>query len=74
MPKNRDFEEGSYIFPNMSCGVLVPPIDEDDYTPLSPWTVLSSTKSIKYVNAAHYKVPRCGHVVELLSGMKATLA
>jgi hypothetical protein len=74
MLKNGDFEEGPYIFPNMSCGVLVPPIDEDDYTPLSPWMVLSSTKSVKYVDAAHYKVPRCEHAVELLSGMEAALA
>jgi hypothetical protein len=42
---------------HMPCGVLARPIDKDDYTPLSPWMVLSSTKStIKYVDAAHYKV------------------
>uniref|UniRef100_A0A0E0NUI1 DUF642 domain-containing protein n=1 Tax=Oryza rufipogon TaxID=4529 RepID=A0A0E0NUI1_ORYRU len=54
MLKNGGFEEGPYIFPNTSWGVLVPPMDEDDHTPLSPWTILSTTKSVKYIDAAHY--------------------
>ncbi|XP_062185268.1 BIIDXI-like protein At5g11420 [Phragmites australis] len=71
--KNGDFEEGPYIFPNTSCGVLVPPMDEDDYSPLSPWMILSSTKSVKYVDAAHYAVPHYSRAVELVSGMETAL-
>ena len=73
MLKNGDFEEGPYIFPNTSWGVLVPPLDEDHYSPLSPWMVLSSTKSVKYADAAHYAVPHGTHAVELVSGMETAL-
>uniref|UniRef100_J3LZ70 DUF642 domain-containing protein n=1 Tax=Oryza brachyantha TaxID=4533 RepID=J3LZ70_ORYBR len=71
--ENGGFEEGPYIFPNTSWGVLVPPMDEDDYSPLSPWTILGYTKSVKYVDAAHYAVPGGARAVELVSGMEAAL-
>ncbi|KAF8703568.1 hypothetical protein HU200_032382 [Digitaria exilis] len=75
MLKNGDFEEGPYIFPDAPWGVLVPPLDEDDYSPLSPWMILSSTKSVKYLDAAHgYAVPHGAHAVELVSGMETALA
>ncbi|KAF8704263.1 hypothetical protein HU200_031762 [Digitaria exilis] len=75
MLKNGDFEEGPYIFPDAPWGVLVPPLDEDDYSPLSPWMILSSTKSVKYVDAAHgYAVPHGTRAVELVSGMETALA
>uniref|UniRef100_A0A0D9Z6Q2 DUF642 domain-containing protein n=1 Tax=Oryza glumipatula TaxID=40148 RepID=A0A0D9Z6Q2_9ORYZ len=73
MLKNGGFEEGPYIFPNTSWGVLVPPMDEDDYTPLSPWTILSTTKSVKYIDAAHYAVPGGARAVELVSGMETAM-
>uniref|UniRef100_J3LZ71 DUF642 domain-containing protein n=2 Tax=Oryza brachyantha TaxID=4533 RepID=J3LZ71_ORYBR len=73
MLKNGGFEEGPYIFPNTSWGVLVPPRDEDDYSPLSPWAVLSSTKSVKCIDSAHYSVPGGARAVELLSGMETAL-
>ncbi|KAG2567131.1 uncharacterized protein LOC120683412 isoform X2 [Panicum virgatum] len=71
--KNGDFEEGPYIFPNTPWGVLVPPLDLDDYSPLSPWMVLSSTKSVKYVDAPRHVVPRGARAVELVSGVEAAL-
>ncbi|KAL6903620.1 hypothetical protein ACP4OV_004433 [Aristida adscensionis] len=71
--ENGDFEEGPYIFPDTPWGVLVPPMDEDDYSPLSPWMVMSSTKSVKYVDAAHYAVPRGARAVELVAGMETAL-
>ncbi|EES11052.1 hypothetical protein BDA96_06G146900 [Sorghum bicolor] len=71
--KNGDFEEGPYIFPNTRWGVLVPPMDEDDYSPLSPWMILSSTKSVKYVDAPHHVVPHGARAVELVSGMETAL-
>lgn len=73
MLKNGDFEDGPYIFPNTQWGVLVPPMDEDDYSPLAPWMVLSSTKSVKYVDAPHHAVPHGARAVELVSGMETAL-
>ncbi|EEC75178.1 hypothetical protein OsI_11405 [Oryza sativa Indica Group] len=73
MLKNGGFEEGPYIFPNTSWGVLVPPMDEDDHTPLSPWTILSTTKGVKYIDAAHYAVPGGARAVELVSGMETAM-
>lgn len=73
MLKNGDFEEGPYIFPNTQWGVLVPPMDEDDYSPLSPWMVMSSTKSVKYVDAPHHVVPHGARAVELVSGVETAL-
>ena len=73
MLKNGDFEEGPYIFPGTPWGVLVPPLDEDDYSPLSPWMILSSTKSVKYLDAAHYAVPRGARAGELVAGAEAAL-
>ncbi|KXG26630.1 uncharacterized protein LOC8073717 [Sorghum bicolor] len=74
MIQNGDFEEGPYIFPDAPWGVLVPPMDEDDYSPLSPWMILSTTKSVKYLDAAHYAVPHGARAVELLSGVETALA
>uniref|UniRef100_A0ACD5V4Z0 Uncharacterized protein n=1 Tax=Avena sativa TaxID=4498 RepID=A0ACD5V4Z0_AVESA len=73
MLANGDFEEGPYIFPNTAWGVLVPPMDEDGYSPLHPWMILSTTKSVKYVDAAHYAVPRGARAVELVSGAESAL-
>lgn len=76
MLQNGDFEEGPYMFPGVPWGGAgaVPPVDEDDYSPLPPWMVLSATKSVKYLDAAHHAVPRGAHAVELLSGTEAALA
>ncbi|CAL5026681.1 unnamed protein product [Urochloa decumbens] len=73
MLKNGDFEDGPYIFRDTKWGVLVPPMDEDDYSPLHPWMVMSSTKSVKYVDAPHHVVPRGARAVELVSGMETAL-
>ncbi|CAN6249203.1 unnamed protein product [Urochloa humidicola] len=73
MLKNGDFEDGPYVFANTKWGVLVPPMDEDDYSPLHPWSVLSSTKSVKYVDAPHHVVPHGARAVELVSGMETAL-
>ncbi|CAL5031259.1 unnamed protein product [Urochloa decumbens] len=73
MLKNGDFEDGPYIFRNTKWGVLVPPMDEDDYSPLHPWMVMSSTKSVKYVDVPHHVVPRGARAIELVSGMETAL-
>jgi hypothetical protein len=51
MLKNGDFEEGPYTFHGTPWGVLVPPLDEDDYSPLSPWMVLVGGNRARRVDA-----------------------
>nr|BAC24914.1 hypothetical protein [Oryza sativa Japonica Group]BAC82937.1 hypothetical protein [Oryza sativa Japonica Group] len=48
-------------------------MDEDDYSSLSPWMILSTTKSVKYIDTAHYAVPGGARVVELVTGMETAM-
>ncbi|CAN6249202.1 unnamed protein product [Urochloa humidicola] len=73
MLANGDFEEGPYIPPDSRSGVMVPPKDEDDVSPLPGWTVMSYSKVVKYVDAAHHAVPGGGRAVELVSGVETAL-
>ncbi|CAM0904032.1 unnamed protein product [Alopecurus aequalis] len=73
MLKNGDFEEGPYIFPGTPWGVLVPPILEDVHSPLPGWMVMSDTKSVKYVDSPHHKVPQGARAVELVAGRESAL-
>ncbi|CAL5068657.1 unnamed protein product [Urochloa decumbens] len=73
MLRNGDFEDGPYIFPNTPWGVLVPPIMEDEHSPLPGWTIMSDTKVVKYVDAAHHAVPRGSGAVELVAGRECAL-
>ncbi|KAJ1271704.1 hypothetical protein BS78_06G146500 [Paspalum vaginatum] len=73
MLRNGDFEDGPYIFPNTPWGVLVPPITEDEHSPLPGWAIMSDTKVVKYVDAAHHAVPRGGGAVELVAGRECAL-
>uniref|UniRef100_A0ACD5UD37 Uncharacterized protein n=1 Tax=Avena sativa TaxID=4498 RepID=A0ACD5UD37_AVESA len=73
MLRNGDFEEGPYIFPGSTWGVLVPPMDEDDFSPLPGWMILSDTKVVKYVDAPHHRVPQGARAVELVAGRETAL-
>ncbi|KAL6650960.1 hypothetical protein ACP70R_009885 [Stipagrostis hirtigluma subsp. patula] len=73
MLRNGDFEEGPYMFPGSPWGVLVPPMDEDDVSPLPGWMVMSGTKPVKYVDAAHHAVPHGARAVELVAGTECAL-
>ncbi|KAL6903582.1 hypothetical protein ACP4OV_004395 [Aristida adscensionis] len=73
MLRNGDFEEGPYIFPNSPWGVLVPPMSEDLYSPLPGWTIMSDTKVVKYVDAAHHAVPEGAGAVELVAGRECAM-
>ncbi|CAM0881674.1 unnamed protein product [Alopecurus aequalis] len=72
MLKNGGFEEGPYFLPNASWGVLVPPNIEDDHSPLPAWMIMSS-KAVKYLDAAHFKVPEGARAVELVGGKESAL-
>ncbi|XP_008775036.1 uncharacterized protein LOC120108717 [Phoenix dactylifera] len=71
--KNADFEEGPYILPNTTWGVLVPPNIEDDHSPLPSWMV-ESLKAVNYIDSAHFKVPQGKRAVELVGGKESALA
>ncbi|KAJ1688192.1 hypothetical protein LUZ63_019582 [Rhynchospora breviuscula] len=71
--KNGDFEEGPYLFPNTSWGVLIPPMIEDTHSPLPAWMV-ESLKAVKYIDSDHYRVPKGKRAVELVAGKESALA
>ncbi|CAI9772334.1 unnamed protein product [Fraxinus pennsylvanica] len=71
--KNADFEEGPYILPNTSWGVLIPPNIEDDNSPLPAWMV-ESLKAIKYIDSDHFSVPQGKRAIELVGGKESAIA
>lgn len=71
--KNGDFEEGPYILPNTSWGVLVPPNIEDTHSPLPGWMV-ESLKAVKYIDAEHFSVPQGKRAVEMVAGRESAIA
>ncbi|KAL3633039.1 hypothetical protein CASFOL_026023 [Castilleja foliolosa] len=73
MLKNGNFEEGPYIFPNTSWGVLIPPNIEDDHSPLPGW-IIQSLKAVKYIDSGHFGVPEGKRAVELVAGRESVIA
>ncbi|KAL0380413.1 UNVERIFIED_CONTAM: hypothetical protein Sangu_0105600 [Sesamum angustifolium] len=73
MLKNGNFEEGPYIFPNTTWGVLIPPNIEDDHSPLPGW-MIESLKAVKYIDSDHFGVPEGKRAVELVAGRESALA
>lgn len=71
--KNGDFEEGPYVLPNTTWGVLIPPNIEDDHSPLPGW-LIESLKAVKYNDAAHFTVPQGKYAVELVAGKESAIA
>ncbi|GAA0142165.1 hypothetical protein LIER_03125 [Lithospermum erythrorhizon] len=71
--KNGNLEEGPYIFPKTSWGVLVPPHIEDDHSPLPGW-MIESLKAVKYIDAEHHSVPQGQRAIELVAGRESALA
>ncbi|VAH35654.1 uncharacterized protein LOC119356198 [Triticum dicoccoides] len=71
--RNGGFEEGPYVAPGSTCGVLVPPMGEGAVSPLPGWMVMSYSKAAKYVDAARHAVPGGSRAVELVAGVEAAL-
>jgi hypothetical protein len=59
MLRNGDLGEGAYIFPDVSWGVLIPPMSEGLHSPLPRWMIMSGTKVVKYIDSLLHVVP-CG--------------
>nr|GMD96053.1 uncharacterized protein LOC109153025 [Ipomoea batatas] len=72
MLKNGDFEEGPYIFPKTTWGVLIPSNIEDDHSPLPAW-IIESLKAVKYIDSNHFFVPSGTRAVELVAGRESAL-
>ncbi|KAI9160964.1 hypothetical protein LWI28_013228 [Acer negundo] len=73
MLKNGNFEEGPYMFPNASEGVLIAPRIEDENSPLPGWMV-ESLKAVKYIDVQHFSVPEGKRAVELVAGKESAIA
>ncbi|CAK7353572.1 unnamed protein product [Dovyalis caffra] len=71
--KNWGFEEGPYLFPNATSGVLIPPNIEDKHSPLPGWMV-ESLKAVKYINAENFWVPQGRYAIELVAGKESAIA
>ncbi|KAG4389318.1 hypothetical protein GLYMA_06G071000v4 [Glycine max] len=73
--KNGGFEEGPYVFPNTSSGVLIPPniVDHIEHSPLPGWMV-ESLKAVRYIDSDHFSVPKGKRAVELIGGKESAIA
>ncbi|XP_057968729.1 protein DUF642 L-GALACTONO-1,4-LACTONE-RESPONSIVE GENE 2-like [Malania oleifera] len=71
--KNGDLEEGPYVLPNTTWGVLIPPNIEDDHSPLPGW-IIESLKAVKYIDSEHYAVPAGERAVELIAGKESAIS
>ena len=73
--KNGGFEEGPYVFPNTSWGVLIPPniVDLSDHSPIPGW-IVESLKAVKYIDSDHFSVPQGKRAVELVAGKESAIA
>ncbi|XP_017421492.1 protein DUF642 L-GALACTONO-1,4-LACTONE-RESPONSIVE GENE 2 [Vigna angularis] len=73
--KNGGFEEGPYVFPNISSGVLIPPniVDLSDHSPLPGW-VVESLKAVKYIDSEHFSVPEGKRAVQLIGGKESAIS
>ncbi|CAI9103029.1 OLC1v1001443C1 [Oldenlandia corymbosa var. corymbosa] len=71
--KNGDFEEGPHRLINTSYGVLLPPRQEDKTSPLPGW-VIESLKAVKFIDKAHFNVPRGIAALELVAGRESAVA
>ncbi|XP_057454705.1 protein DUF642 L-GALACTONO-1,4-LACTONE-RESPONSIVE GENE 2-like [Lotus japonicus] len=71
--KNGNFEEGPYMSPRESWGVLIPPHAEDSHGPLPGW-IVESLKAVKYVDSDHFAVPEGKRAIELVAGKESAIA
>lgn len=70
---NGDFEEGPWIFPNESLGVLLPTNLDQDITSLPGW-IVESNRAVRFVDSLHFTVPQGKRAVELLSGKEGIIS
>lgn len=70
---NGDFEEGPWMFKNISLGVLLPTNLDEETSSLPGWTV-ESNRAVRFVDSDHFAVPQGKRAVELLSGKEGIIS
>ncbi|MCL7035459.1 hypothetical protein MKW94_023087 [Papaver nudicaule] len=73
MVKNGGFETGPHFFKDYSTGVLIPPKQEDNVSPLPGW-IVESLKAVRYIDSKNSKVPYGLAAVELVAGRESSIA
>ncbi|XP_072973289.1 BIIDXI-like protein At5g11420 [Typha angustifolia] len=70
---NGDFEEGPWMFPNATLGVLLPTNLDETTSSVPGWTV-EDNRAVRYVDADHFAVPQGKRAIELLSGKEGIIS
>ncbi|KAB2601441.1 hypothetical protein D8674_002446 [Pyrus ussuriensis x Pyrus communis] len=70
---NGDFEEGPWMFPNISLGVLLPTNLDEETSSLPGW-IVESNRAVRYIDSYHYAVPQGKRAIELLSGKEGIIS
>ncbi|MQL83025.1 hypothetical protein Taro_015505 [Colocasia esculenta] len=70
---NGDFEEGPWMFPNASLGVLLPTNFDEETSALPGW-IVESNRAVRYIDSDHFTVPQGKRAVELLSGKEGIVS
>ncbi|KAE8098786.1 hypothetical protein FH972_016823 [Carpinus fangiana] len=71
--KNSGFEIGPHVFKNFSTGILLPPKQLDQISPLPGW-IIESLKPVKFIDKKHFFVPSGLAAVELVAGRESAIA
>ncbi|KAH9314817.1 hypothetical protein KI387_023444, partial [Taxus chinensis] len=70
---NGDFEEGPFMFPNSSLGVLLPPNLNYETSPIPGW-IVESSKAVRYIGSYHFTIPEGKRAIQLLSGNEGSIS
>ncbi|XP_008792993.2 uncharacterized protein LOC103709448 [Phoenix dactylifera] len=70
---NGDFEEGPWVFPNATLGVLLPTNLDEETTSLPGW-IVESNRAVRYIDSYHFNVPQGKRAIELLSGKEGIIS
>ncbi|KAJ4703850.1 Protein of unknown function, DUF642 [Melia azedarach] len=70
---NGDFEEGPWMFRNVSLGILLPTNLDEETTSLPGW-IVESNRAVRYIDSYHYSVPGGKRAIELLSGKEGIIS
>lgn len=70
---NGDFEEGPWMFRNISLGVLLPTNLDEETSSLPGWTI-ESNRAVRYIDSNHFTVPQGKRAIELLSGKEGIIS
>ncbi|KAG6755087.1 hypothetical protein POTOM_040901 [Populus tomentosa] len=70
---NGDYEEGPWMFNNVSLGVLLPTKLDEETSSLPGW-IIESYRAVRYIDSYHYSVPQGKRAIELLSGKEGIIS